>query len=484
MAKFGFTVVVLGLVLAIGVVGGVLGTRMSEPAVRARQPEPAATPASSGPAQPPAARAPVAIPPQPTPTPDNSRQLVGSFATSYQGVSQQWDSFRKDYQTWRVSENSCSATSMTRDLRDWVTRFGGLRDRATRLNRTSQTRPVVDALADVADQQDRALQQLRDSWRPGDTGVFTVYEQDRQGFEQSRRGVVEQASRLKTLKIADLQSDVAQLRANWEGVASGWDSFHNDWDAWRGQESNRAVAQTAADLQAYTQRFQAVFARLQALPRQSAIVQITDSLIRAGDRETGALVSLRDRFNPDDPSLFETFERQRRIAMSERRTAVDALTQLEQRLASERQEELGAFNDTFATLTRDWDAFSSDYTSWRNQNGNCKQDDVSIKLDGFVQRFRSITASAQALRRDSPARPLADLLADATVRELISLQTLRDTWAPYDGAAWQAYEREQIATDDMRARVSVGLQTLAERYGVALAANPTSATASQPAGGR
>ena len=484
MARFGFTIVVLALVLAIGVAGGVLGTRMSEPASQARQPESAATPVPPGPAQPPAAPAPVAIPPQPTPTPDNSRQLVGSFATSYQGVSQQWDAFRKDYQAWRVSENSCSATSMTRDLRDWVTRFDGLRDRAARLNRTSQTRPMVDALADVANQQDRALQQLRDSWRPGDTGVFTVYEQDRQGFEKSRQGVVEQAARLKTLKIADLQSAVAQLRTNWEGVASGWDSFHNDWDAWRGQESNRPVVQTVADLQVYTQRFQTVFARVQALPRQSAIVQITDSLIRAGDRETGALVSLRDRFKPDDPSQFETFERQRRIAMTERRAAVDALTQLEQRVASERQEELSAFSDTFATLTRDWDAFSNDYTSWRNQNGNCKQDDVSVKLDGFVQRFRSITASAQALRRDSPARPLADLMADATVRELTSLQALRDTWAPYDGAAWQAYEREQISTDDMRARVSVGLQTLAERYGVTLAATPASATASQPASGR
>ncbi|MBI2867091.1 MAG: hypothetical protein HYX97_02000, partial [Chloroflexi bacterium] len=396
MSKFGFTIVVLALVLAIGVAGGVLGTRMSEPVTRARQPESAATPVPPGPAQPPATPAPVVLPPQPTPTPDNSRQLVGSFATSHQGVSQQWDSFRKDYQAWRVSETSCSATSMTRDLRDWVTRFDGLRDRAARLNRTSQTRPVVDALTDVANQQDQALQQLRDSWRPGDQGVFTVYEQDLQSFQQSRRGVIDQAARLKTVKIADQQATMAQFSANWDGVASSWDAFHNDWDAWRGREASRAVSQTAADLQAFTQRFQAVFARLQALPRQPVVVPAAEAFIRAGDRETGALVSLRDRFKPDDPSLFETFERQRRIAMTERRAAVDALTQLEQRLASERQEELGAFNDTFATLTRDWDAFSNDYTSWRNQNGNCKQDDVSAKLDGFVQKFRSIMASVQA----------------------------------------------------------------------------------------
>lgn len=482
MAKFWFSLAVLALVLVIGVAAGAFGARQLRPAVPSREPEaaslvPTPTRASTTPA-------PVAIPPQPTPTPDTSRQLIGSFATSNQGVSQQWTAFRQEFQQWRTSETTCSAAAMTQDLRNWVTRFDGLRDRTISLNRTSLTRPVVESLADVANQQEQSLQRLRDSWRPGDQGAFAVYERDRQDSQQSRRGVIDQAARLKTVKVSEQQQAVVQFRSAWDNVASDWDNFHTEWDAWRGREASRAVAQTAADLQVFTQRFQGIFARIQALPRSSVVVPTAEALIRAGDRETGALVRLRDRYKPDDPTLFETFERDRRVAMTERRTTADALTQLAQRIALDRQDELDAFSDTFATLTRDWDAFSNDYDSWRNQNGNCKHDDVSTRLDGFVQKFRGITASAQALRRDSPARPLADLLADATLRELTALQSLRDTWAPYDGAAWQTHEREQIAIDDMRSRVAVGLQTLAERYSVTLSTTPASATGSQPASGR
>ncbi|MBI4307519.1 MAG: hypothetical protein HY684_01790 [Chloroflexi bacterium] len=477
MAKIGFSLAVLILTLAIGVAAGVYGARVMQPPTSPRPPEPSPANVAALRATP----TPLALPTQATPTPDTSRQMISAFIPSYQDVSLRWDSFRKDYRSWLTSETTCTPAAMVQEISGLVTRFAAMRERARGLSRTALTRSVVDSILDTADRENQALTRLRDAWKPNDQGPFLAYEQERRDITQARRKAVDQAAWLKTVSVAERQQSVAQLSSAWESVARDWDAFHRDWDTWRGQDASRSVAQTAADLPVFSQRFQGILTRLQGLPRSSLVIPVAEALVQAADREGSAMERLRGRFKPDDSALFESFERDRRLAAAERRKAVDRLDELTQQTASERQDAVDAFNQAFATLNQDWDTFDSDYDVWRNKNGNCQRDTITSKLADFTNRFKDIMAATQGVRRASPAKPLADLLADAAQRELSALQGLRDTWRPYDDTAIKAYEREQVTIDDLRARVAVGLQEVAERYGLTVTPLRSTAEAAKPA---
>ena len=103
----------------------------------------------------------------PTPVPAQVSQTALDFATGHLAISQQWDQFHKELDSWREGLASCDPSSVRVALRGFAASSAGITQAARGLPRTSSVRQLSDRLIQAAEREEEALRLLRDSWQPG-----------------------------------------------------------------------------------------------------------------------------------------------------------------------------------------------------------------------------------------------------------------------------------------------------------------------------
>ena len=94
-----------------------------------------------------------------------------------------------DYNEWRNSEGGCDRAKATRALAQLNVTFGEISNAVRDLPPATVLRPMAEILVEAAEREERALRDLRNTWRPNDPEVYQNLDRERSMAGKLRRQV-------------------------------------------------------------------------------------------------------------------------------------------------------------------------------------------------------------------------------------------------------------------------------------------------------
>ena len=455
--------------------------------------------------------------PTPTPVPAAAKQVALEFAGGQKAVDQDWERFHAEFDTWRTGLISCDASSVRARLQQFAGDFAGITEAARDLPRTSPVRRMADRLIQAAEGEEEALRALRDTWilgsppgrsagsegtdsdagGPGRLSTFELVDIARSEASVLQKEVADELS--DRLGSVASQADAEAFNGEFQGIALAWDRFHQDYDSFRAQEGNLTSAETVQRLSQLVDQFRDVVMSVRQLPTFESTRRTAQILADAAQEEETALRNLRDTFPlsggipsgledadasnslteaegdgdaqsgvfiAEDPSLFNTFAIRLVESNEARRQAQLELADVLDEVSSRSRNEVQDFDEQYQLLAADWDSFHQSYDQWRKTEGGCDRAGVVSDLGRFSLQFSDISSRVRGLPRATSLRPMGELFVEAARLEEQALKELRNSWRPFDDAAFQSLDRERSAADQLRRQVALGVQELLERYGL------------------
>ena len=152
-----------------------------------------------------------------------------------------------------------------------------------------------------------------------------------------------------------------------------WDQLHQDFDFWRAGLTSCHRSSVQEALQGFAASFADVTEQARNLPRTIVIREPADTLIAAAEEEEAAFRQLRDRWQPDNLSLFELVEQRRSDAARAQRNVEDMTLELQEQLEAagdpKEREALEEFSDALDAVRNDWNRFHDDYAALQRDAG-------------------------------------------------------------------------------------------------------------------
>ena len=251
------------------------------------------------------------------------------------------------------------------------------------------------------------------------------------------------------LSASDLEA-LDEFVGQQEAVERSWDRFQQEFDQWRAGLNSCHPSSVQEALQDFAVGFNAVTERARDLPRASVTHDMADTLIAAAEAEAGAFRQLRDRWQPNSPSLFEAVERQRAQAGRARNRVLDRATALREdleRLADPQERRiLEDFSQAFDLIRDDWEEFHDDYADLLRE---AAATDESVFLAGLPQLIQQFGAVSTAITRLPTAHAVQEIVetledtADAEFRALTDLYRVVALAAEQAAAATEDSDAEQ-----------------------------------------
>ncbi len=235
---------------------------------------------------------------------------------------------------------------------------------------------------------------------------------------------------VRPLSASDLRA-VAEFVERQQTVGQEWDQFHQEFDQWRAglASCHRSAVQEA--LQDFAVGFNTVTERARGLPRASFDGELADMLIAAAEAEEAAFRQLRDRWQPNSPSLFETVEQQRSKAARAQKEVEDLAMALQEKLekASDPEELLAMeeFDAAFDLVRNDWDKFHDDYAGLSQEAGSMDNAEVLLRLEQLMRQLGAVLEAVDRLPAAPAAEDSIEMLQDAAEAELRALANVYET---------------------------------------------------------
>ena len=270
----------------------------------------------------------------------------------------------------------------------------------------------------------------------------------------------------KPLSASDLEA-VDEFASRQQAVGQEWDRFHQEFDQWRAGLTSCHGSSVRKALQDFAVGFNAVTEQARDLPRASVTRKLADMLIAAAEEEEAAFRSLRDRWQPNSPSLFETVEQQRSKAAGAQKEVEDLTAALQEELekAADPQElrAMEEFSAAFDLIRDDWEKFHDDYTDLLQEAASLDDAAVLARLEQLIRQFGAVFRAVSRLPTADAAEDETETLEAAAEAELEALTSVRDAIAKAiadaAAAAAAAADAEEADTsgDDESDQVAVPL---------------------------
>ncbi len=276
-----------------------------------------------------------------------SRDQVDKFATAFQQLNSTWDTFHKDYDSFRQGEGGLARIDTLAGLSNLVGQFREVVVAVRGLPTVEATRQVSERIARAAEDEDLALRLLTDSLRePGDgsAGGAISGSKEASGPKEASPFAAFAAQLVKsnTLRrqalqdLADVQLEVAEpgrtamaeFARQYGQLRQEWNKFHEEYDDWRRTEGGCDRAEAIAALVQFTVRFGELTTRARGLPRASFLRPLGELLVEAAEREDEGLRVLRNTWRPFDAEVYKTFDRERAATGKLRRQVVVGIQDL------------------------------------------------------------------------------------------------------------------------------------------------------------
>ena len=221
-----------------------------------------------------------------------------------------------------------------------------------------------------------------------------------------------------------------------QAVDEEWDGFQQELDGWRAGLTPCHRSSVHEALQEFAVGFAGVTGQAGDLPRTAVTRELADILITAAEEEGAAFRQLRDRWQPDNLSLFELVEQRRSDAARAQRNVEDMIQELEEELEKagdpEEKEALREFSDALGALRNDWNKLHDDYAELEKDARLMDAAAVLDRLEQLILRFEGIVDAAGELPSADATEDMARALEKAAEAELDALLTVNDVLLAQD----------------------------------------------------
>ena len=204
--------------------------------------------------------------------------------------------------------------------------------------------------------------------------------------------------------------------------------LRQDIDDWQTGLTACQPAAAQAALRDFAAASAAVTHQARNLPRGPRARELADTLISAAEAEAEAFRRLRDRWQPDSLSLFETVELRRSQSAAARNDAQDLMQELRQEYAEvPTPDEIAAmqqFAQDFAPIETTWTTFHQAYNTLEMEQSALGIDEIIARLNSLIAMAAAISESLQNLNPPDAAETLTQNLRQAITAEKSALENL------------------------------------------------------------
>ena len=213
----------------------------------------------------------------------------------------------------------------------------------------------------------------------------------------------------------------------WQSVNEQQENFYKEFDDWRAglTECHPIAAQEA--LQGFAASFKDVTRQVRNLPASTATKKLDDLLITAAETEETAYRQLRDRWQPNNVSLFEAVELRRSESARARKDAEDQSLELREQFEEgptpKEVEEMEEFSEALEKIGSAWDDFHDAYIALRQQEEMLDTASLIAGYDSLAIQLGDIIETIDGLE---PTENTGDFIATLRGAAIIELGALED----------------------------------------------------------
>ena len=204
-----------------------------------------------------------------------------------------------------------------------------------------------------------------------------------------------------------------------------WDEFHQEFDQWRAGLTPCHRSSVHESLQDFAAGFTGVTEQARDLPRTSITRELADILIAAAEEEEAAFRQLRDRWQPNNVSLFELVEQRRSQAARAQKEAEDVVLELQEEFEEDADpEEVQALEEFFAAfdvIRDDWKEFHDDYADLQKDADRLDTAAILARLDQLSRQVEAILEAVYALPSADATEGMIEMLQEAVEAEFEAL---------------------------------------------------------------
>ena len=218
-----------------------------------------------------------------------------------------------------------------------------------------------------------------------------------------------------------------------QAVGQEWDQFHQEFDQWRAGLTSCHRSSVQEALQDFAVGFNTVTEQARDLPRTSVTRELANTLIAAAEAEEAAFRQLRDRWQPNNISLFEVVEQQRSEAARAQKEvedlAMELLEKFEKAADPEELEAMDEFAAAFDVIRDDWKKFHDDYDSLLQDAAGLDDAAILARLEQLIEQFSAVVEAIEGLPTPDVAEDIIEMLQEAAEAELDVLISVSEAFA-------------------------------------------------------
>ena len=212
---------------------------------------------------------------------------------------------------------------------------------------------------------------------------------------------------------------VSDFVGQYEAISKEWDLFHDDFDRWNAGLSSCHHNAMYLALNDFAVSFNSVTQQARDLSRGSTSGELADLLIASAEEEEAAFRHLRDRWRPNNVSLFENVEQQRTKSSQAQKSAEDRAIELREGFEDTADPEAVAeFQAAFEPIKADWETLHDDYESLQEDADTLGADAVLEGLESHVKGLEAITEAIDELPELEEAEETVEALKEAVAAEV------------------------------------------------------------------
>ena len=232
------------------------------------------------------------------------------------------------------------------------------------------------------------------------------------------------------LSASDLMA-VDEFASQWQTIDQEWDQLHQDFDLWRAGLTSCHRSSVQEALQGFAASFTDVTEQARNLPRTTVTREPADTLIAAAEEEEAAFRQLRDRWQPDNLSLFELVELRRSDAARAQRNVEDMTLELQNQLEAaadpKEKEALEEFSDALDAVENDWNRFHDDYAGLQRDANRMDPAAVLAQLEQLIAQFEEVVEAVSELPSSDATGSMVERLQEAAEAEMDVLVAVNDS---------------------------------------------------------
>ena len=211
---------------------------------------------------------------------------------------------------------------------------------------------------------------------------------------------------------------VSEFVGQHEAISEEWDLFHDDFDQWSASLSSCHPNAMHLALNDFAVLFNSVTQQARGLSRGSTSGELADLLITAAEEEEAALRQLRDRWQPNNVTLFENVEQQRTKSSQAQKSAEDRAIELRDGFQDTADPDAVAeFQAAFEPIKAEWETLHNDYETLQKDADTLGVDAVLKGLESHLKGLESIADAIDELPELEEAEDTVEALKDAAASE-------------------------------------------------------------------